>query len=403
MTCAILLFGGVGLAVQTFVAQARGSRRKARASRALWNALWASLAMAPVFLGLAFCGPPMLAPFGLDPQVEALALEYWMPRMAGAFIGLMGWAAMGFFNGISAVRFTMAVVVATTVANATFNQILMFELGLGMEGAAWGTNAAQFVGVVLAMVFFLRGDIGHRYRSAIMWRPRWSVVRAQLLVGLPIGVMMGADVLGLALSQMMIAQTSATGAAATQIVMALTSMAYMPTIGIALAGTTLVGQSIGAGSREWANRLGNVVIAMCAALMAVVALLLLLVGPWVLPLFVSAGGASAADVVALGLILLWPAAAYQIFDGLYCGASFCLRGAGDTQVPALTALCLSWFLFVPLAHTFIFAPGRGWIDGLPQFGLGAKGGWLALMIYVTLLGCSMYWRWRHGAWRRMRL
>jgi MATE family multidrug resistance protein len=385
------------------VAQARGSRRKARASRALWNALWASLAMAPVFLGLAFCGPPMLAPFGLDPQVEALALEYWMPRMAGAFIGLMGWAAMGFFNGISAVRFTMAVVVATTVANATFNQILMFELGLGMEGAAWGTNAAQFVGVVLAMVFFLRGDIGHRYRSAIMWRPRWSVVRAQLLVGLPIGVMMGADVLGLALSQMMIAQTSATGAAATQIVMALTSMAYMPTIGIALAGTTLVGQSIGAGSREWANRLGNVVIAMCAALMAVVALLLLLVGPWVLPLFVSAGGASAADVVALGLILLWPAAAYQIFDGLYCGASFCLRGAGDTQVPALTALCLSWFLFVPLAHTFIFAPGRGWIDGLPQFGLGAKGGWLALMIYVTLLGCSMYWRWRHGAWRRMRL
>jgi MATE family multidrug resistance protein len=403
MTCAILLFGGVGLAVQTFVAQARGSRRKARASRALWNALWASLAMAPVFLGLAFCGPPMLAPFGLDPQVEALALEYWMPRMAGAFIGLMGWAAMGFFNGISAVRFTMAVVVATTVANATFNQILMFELGLGMEGAAWGTNAAQFVGVVLAMVFFLRGDIGHRYRSAIMWRPRWSVVRAQLLVGLPIGVMMGADVLGLALSQMMIAQTSATGAAATQIVMALTSMAYMPTIGIALAGTTLVGQSIGAGSREWANRLGNIVIAMCAALMAVVALLLLLVGPWVLPLFVSAGGASAADVVALGLILLWPAAAYQIFDGLYCGASFCLRGAGDTQVPALTALCLSWFLFVPLAHTFIFAPGRGWIDGLPQFGLGAKGGWLALMIYVTLLGCSMYWRWRHGAWRRMRL
>ena len=78
-----------------------------------------------------------------------------------------------------------------------------------------------------------------------------------LVVGLPIGVMYGADVLGLALSQMMIAQTSAVGAAATQIVMALTSMAYMPTIGIALAGTTLVGQSIGAGSREWANRLGN--------------------------------------------------------------------------------------------------------------------------------------------------
>ena len=56
LTCAVLLFGGVGLAVQTFVAQAFGSRRYAHASRALWNALWATLAMAPLFLALAFAG-----------------------------------------------------------------------------------------------------------------------------------------------------------------------------------------------------------------------------------------------------------------------------------------------------------------------------------------------------------
>jgi MATE family multidrug resistance protein len=137
--------------------------------------------------------------------------------------------------------------------------------------------------------------------------------------------------------------------------------------------------------------------------MAFVAVLLIVVGPWVLPVFVSSGGPDAASVVALALVLLWPAAAYQIFDGLYCGASFCLRGAGDTRVPAATALILSWFLFVPLAHTLIFAPGQGWHDGLPQFGMGARGGWIALMVYVILLGSSMFWRWRHGAWRRVSL
>jgi MATE family multidrug resistance protein len=229
------------------------------------------------------------------------------------------------------------------------------------------------------------------------------VIRAQLAVGLPIGVMYGADVLGLALSQMMIATTGAVGAAATQIVMALTSMAYMPTIGIALAGTTLVGQSIGAGDRDWANRMGNVVIALCAGLMACIAVLLLVVGPWVLPLFVSSADANAGAVVALGLLLLWPAAAYQIFDGLYCGAGFCLRGAGDTRVPAATALVLSWFFYVPLAHTLIFTADTAWISGLPQMGLGARGGWIALMSYCTLLGLSMLWRWRVGAWRRMSL
>jgi MATE family multidrug resistance protein len=403
LSCAVMVFGGVGLAVQTFVAQAFGSRRKARAARALWNALWASLAMMPLFLGLAFAGPWILHPFSLPADVEALALQYWTPRMGGAFVGSMAWAAMGFFNGISAVRFTMLIVVVTTITNAIANQLFMFNLDMGMKGSAWGTNLAQFVGLALAITLFLRGEIGRLYRSRLMWRPRLSIILAQLKVGLPIGVMYGADVLGLALSQLMIAQTSAVGAAATQIVMALTSMAYMPTIGIALAGTTLVGQSIGAGDREWANRMGNVVISMCAALMACVAVMLLVVGPWILPVFVSSGGESAADVVALGLVLLWPAAAYQVFDGLYCGAGFCLRGAGDTRVPAATALALSWFLFVPLAHTLIFAPGQGWIDGLPQFGLGARGGWYALMVYIMLLGSSMFWRWRHGAWRRVRL
>jgi MATE family multidrug resistance protein len=236
-----------------------------------------------------------------------------------------------------------------------------------------------------------------------MWRPRLSVIRAQLVVGLPIGIMYGADVLGLALSQMMIAQTGAVGAAATQIVIALTSLAYMPTIGIALAGTTLVGQSIGAGSRDWANRMGNVIVMLCVGLMACIAVGLLVGGPWVLPIFLGAGDANADDVIALGLVLLWPAAAYQVFDGLYCGAGFCLRGAGDTRVPAAVALVLSWFFFVPLAHTLIFAPGQGWVDGLPQFGLGAKGGWLALMTYVILLGLTMLWRWKQGAWRRVNL
>jgi Na+-driven multidrug efflux pump len=60
-------------------------------------------------------------------------------------------------------------------------------------------------------------------------------------------------------------------------------------------------------------------------------------------------------------------------------------------------------VYVPLAHTLIFPAGEGWIGGLPQYGLGARGAWLALMIYVILLGLGMYWRWRHAAWRRMSL
>src|SRR5512137_1747193 len=67
----LMLIGGVGLAVQTFVAQAEGSRRRARASHATWVALWASLLTVPLYALLAFLGEGIFGPFGLTPEVSA--------------------------------------------------------------------------------------------------------------------------------------------------------------------------------------------------------------------------------------------------------------------------------------------------------------------------------------------
>jgi MATE family multidrug resistance protein len=272
-----------------------------------------------------------------------------------------------------------------------------------MAGAAWGTNVAQLCGLVAGLAIMLGPKLAGRYRTRLTWRPRWLMVRRQLAVGLPIGVMYGADVLGVALMQLMVTQVGNVGAAATQIVMMLTSLAYMPALGLATAGTTVTGQAIGAGSREWAAYLGTVVARSCSGFMFGVAMLLLLIGPWLLPLFVASGDASAPLVVSTALILLVPAAAYQLFDGLYFGSSFCLRAAGDTRVPAMTALLLSWGFFVPLAHTLIFDASQAWIPGLPQAGLGALGGWLALMSYAMVLGVVMYRRWRSNRWQKIDL
>ncbi|MEZ5459188.1 MAG: MATE family efflux transporter [Steroidobacteraceae bacterium] len=302
-----------------------------------------------------------------------------------------------------ATRITLWIAGLTTVANVPANEWLIFGAGLGMEGAAWGTNLAQFAGLVVAIGCLLSRRFAAPYRTRLTWRPDGRLILRMLRVGAPVGVMYGADVLGVALFQLMIARVGSADAAATQIVMMLTSLAYLPTLGLATAGTTLVGQCIGAGARDWAERLGTAVILMCSLLMFCIAVGFLVAGPWLMPVFLASADESATRTLAIAAIVIWPAAVYQAFDGLYFGSSFCLRAAGDTLVPAATALLASWGLFIPLAHVLIFAPGQGWVDGLPQFGLGALGGWLALMAYAVLLGSSMFVRWRSGRWRRLRL
>jgi multidrug resistance protein, MATE family len=202
---------------------------------------------------------------------------------------------------------------------------------------------------------------------------------------------------------MMQTRLGTAGGAATQMVVILTSLAYMPGFGIASAGTTLVGQSIGAGARDWALRVGNRVILLAALYMGGIGVLIALGGPWVLPFFAGSHDAEAATAVALGMQLLWLAAGYQFFDGLNLGSSMCLRGAGDARIPAVLVLTVSLLLFVPLAHAFTFAPGQGWVHFLPQFGWGAVGGWVAVLIYVMVLGSTLFLRWRSGAWQKIRL
>jgi MATE family multidrug resistance protein len=215
--------------------------------------------------------------------------------------------------------------------------------------------------------------------------------------------MPAADILGISVFQMMQVRIGIVGGAATQVVMVLTSVAYMPGFGIASAGTTLVGQSIGAGDREWAMRVGTRVILLTAVYMGGIGVLLAAAGPWVLPFFTESHDVDALATVALGSRLLWLAAGYQFFDGLNLGSALCLRGAADVKVPAALVIPVSWLVFVPLAHSLTFADGQGWVTFLPQFGWGAVGGWVAVLIYVMLLGVTLYIRWRSGAWERIRV
>ena len=400
----LLLFGGVAMGVQTFAAQAYGAGRYHRAGSAAWNGIWASLLVFPAFLALAWVGPAVLSRLGLDSEVAALAAEFWRPRMAGGILALLLWAPMSYFYGTGQVRTAVLINLTVAAANAALDEILMFRLGWGIAGAAWATNGALAIGFVLAMFVFTRLPLGReRYAGHLLWRPRRRQVVAMFTVGLPIGAMIAFDLLGLAVFQLMMTRLGVVEAAATQIVMMLTSLAYMPAVGLGMAGTTLVGQSIGAGAPDWARRLGNRVILMAVLHMGGVGLLLAIAGPWLAPIFVSAADPNAPDVVSLTATLLWVAACYQLFDGLQLGSGFCLRGAGDTRFPAVMLLVLCWGVFLPLTHVLTFEAGQGPMSQTPGFGFGAVGGWWAAVIYMVMLALALAGRWGSRRWMAMRL
>ena len=403
MIVAILFFGGPGLAVQTLAAQAFGAGDKRSAARAVWAGIRGMIWVAPAFVVIATLGPTIIGWLRLDPHVAQLAAEFWFPRVLGGVFAVGVWSTTGFFNGIGRTRVTLAVMTIVALLNALLNQLFIFEFGWGVAGTAWATTAAMGVGLLITLALFTSRGVDAEYDSRKTWRESRAELGRLFRIGFPIGLFPAIDVAGLAAFQAMQAAAGAVGGAATQIVMMLTSIAYLPTMGFALAGTTLVGQSIGAGDKDWASKTGNATIKLAVGYMGFVTVFLAVIGPWLIPLFVNASDPHAGAVIALGRTLLWFAAGYQIFDGLNLGAGFCLRGAGDMRVPTLAIIFLSWFVFVPFTHIFTFAPGEGWVDFLPQFGYGAIGGWGVALVYCCVLGSLIYLRWHSGAWRRINL
>ncbi len=396
----VLLFGGVGLAVQTMVAQAFGGGRYARASQATWTALWASLFTLPLFVVLAVEGARIFAPFGIPAETLRLAVDYWSPRMLGAPLGIALWSLLGFFNGVGRPMVTLRVTLSVAVLNAVLNRVFVIDLGWGIGGSAWATGAAQLGGVLMALVAFLGGSARTRFRSHLTTRLLWRPLIAQIRLGLPMGILYAADITGFALFQLMQVRLGTIDGASSQIVMMLTSFCYMPAIGISMAGTTLVGQAIGARNFAWATTAGNGIIVIAVLYMGLSGLVIAAAGPWIMPLFTNHADPQSAAVAARGCVLLWIAAGYQLFDGLSLSSSACLRGVGDVFLPSLMVLALSWGFFVPLAHILSFGPGTGWVNWLPQLGLGAVGGWFAALAYICCLGSMLFLRWRSAAWRR---
>lgn len=399
----LFVLGGASMAVQTLTSHAHGSRRYRRASQAAWTALWLTLCIAPVCVVLGALGGLILVPFGFSPRIDTLAQMFWFPRIAGASFAVATWAMMGFFNGIGRTRVSFVVAASAAIANALLNDLFIFHLGWGVAGSAWASNAAQAVAFGLGFALFLRAPFRASFNSHLTWRPVWRRIRRHLRLGVPMGLMPAADVLGFSVFQMMQVRYGTVAGAATQMVTVLTSMCYLPGIGIATAAATLVGQSIGAGDREWALRLGTRVILLAALVMGGIGVALAMLGPWLMPLFAAAHDPGSAAAASLGAQLLWLAAAYQFFDGLNLGSSMCLRGAGDVRIPAALMFPICWLIFLPVAHALTFAPGQGWFHFLPQYGWGARGGWVAVILYVVLLGTGLFWRWRSRAWQRIRI
>jgi MATE family multidrug resistance protein len=233
---------------------------------------------------------------------------------------------------------------------------------------------------------FLRRSVRTRYGTAPV-RPDLGDQRRLLRMGLPIGGQWALEMASFATFLTLVARMGDASMAASQAFIALLSLSFMQAVGIGIAVSTLVGQYIGARDPDAAARSFASAQKLALGLSGGIALLFVAVPDALMGIFTTDPA-----VLALGRPLLLVGAVFQFFDAFGIVADGALRGAGDTRVPFLVRFLLAWGMFVPLAW---------WLGVHLEGGLTAA--WVGGAVYVMVLTTFLVWRFRSGAWQRIRI
>jgi MATE family multidrug resistance protein len=181
--------------------------------------------------------------------------------------------------------------------------------------------------------------------------------------------------------------------AAINMAMNVSMLAFLPMIGIGIAISVLVGQSLGRDRADLAERSVYSGAHMALIYMATAATLFVLVPDIFLRPFGAQGDAERfADIRPIAIVALRFVAVFSLFDTLNIVFSSALKGAGDTR----------YIMFMALMVTSVALVLPSYV-ALVLLGTGILAGWSILTVYIIVLGFVFYYRYRGGKWKLMRV
>jgi putative MATE family efflux protein len=374
---AVGVFVFLAYATTAAVARRVGAGDLRAAIRQGMDGIWLALLIgAAVIAGALPTAPSLMELFGASDTAAPYATTYLRISVFGIPAMLVVLAATGILRGLQDTKTPLYVAVGGFVANAVLNVVLVYGVGLGIAGSAWGTVIAQCGMAAIYLYVVLRGAREH----GASLRPDATGIRACAQAGTPLLVRTLSLRAILLIATAVAARLGDADMAAHQIVLSLWSLLAFALDAIAIAGQAIIGRYLGAddaqGAREACRRMVQWGLVTGVAL----GLLVIMARPLFLPLFSGDSGVRDAALPALVMVAL-----SQPICGIVFVLDGVLMGAGDGPY-------LAWAMLLTLA---VFTPVALLV---PLLGGGLTALWGAMTLMMTMRMLTLWLRSRSGRW-----
>ena len=294
--------------------------------------------------------PSLIKMIGAEESVFIDAVSYLQISFLGIVFMFIYQVFHSLMRGVGNVRIPMFIILGTVLLNIILDPLFIFGWGsvpaMGVAGAALATIITQGLSALagVLILFFDKKDIRISINKL---RFDLSLIKKMFFLGLPSSIEHSARSLGMMVMAFLVASLGTITIAAFGIGARMMSIAVIPAMGLSAAASVLVGQNMGAGKIERAER--------TAAISSLVGFFSLsILGVFV---FVFAEGISSffipgesETIQSASLFLRFVALSFGLI-GIHQPILGVFRGAGNTISPMVFTLILFWVVQFPLAYT----------------------------------------------------
>lgn len=376
----VLFIVGLGLcqAVLPLAAQAQGADDHVLLRRTIRMGFWVATGYTGIAVIILFNTEAILLLLGQEPMTAAYAGRYINIAQWALWPMLLFMNLRAFYTVLDRANIMFGVNIVGVLVNILLNYMFIFghfgAPAMGVEGAAvatLGTSWLTLGGMVFVSLLDSRMKSFDLYSR--FWRSDGEILRIIIRLGLPIGMMLLAEVGLFTAASIMIGWIGTLELAAHGIVIQLATLTFMVPLGLSNVATTRVGLAYGRENAEDLRRAAYTSLVLAVAFMATAALIFLMFPQQLISLFLDNSDEDTAAVVALAVPYLFLAALFQLVDGTQAVASGALRGIQDTRIPMLIAVFSYW----------IAGLGTGYLLAFPA-GLEGVGIWTGLALGLAL-------------------
>ncbi|MFD7226861.1 MATE family efflux transporter [Streptomyces sp. NPDC059881] len=374
---AVSVFVFLAYATTAAVARRVGAGDLSAAIRQGMDGIWLALLLGVAVVAVTMPTAPWLVDiFGASDTAAPYAITYLRISSLGIPAMLIVMAATGVLRGLQNTRTPLYVAIGGFTANAALNAGLVYGLGLGIAGSAWGTVIAQCGMAAAYLVVVVRG--ARRHGASL--RPDAVGIRASAQAGVPLLVRTLSLRAVLMIATAVAARMGDTDIAAHQIILALWSLMAFALDAIAIAGQAIIGRYLGADDAEGARDACRRMVQWGIVSGIVLGALIVIARPLFIPLFTADPAVQDTLLPALLVVALSQPVAGVVFvlDGV-------LMGAGDGRYLA-GAMLVTLVVFAPVALL------------VPTLGGGLTALWWAMALMMTVRMATLWLRTRSGRW-----